>query len=800
MNDGGEDVKKSIPEETLKAFQNDEIRARVFYEKYAMRSINGEVLEKTPEEMWHRIANEIASTEKNPGEWSSRFYSIMEGFKFVPGGRIMFGTGQKVRRVTLLNCYVIPIKEDSIEAIFDWCKQAARTYSYGGGVGGDISVLRPKGAIVHNSALVSTGAVSFMEIMSETTHTIGQQGRRGALMITLDVSHPDIFDFIKVKRDLQSVRYANISVKVSDEFMHAVENDSDFELHFESKEAGNIRKTIKARDLWNELIKSARDWAEPGIIFWDTMKRNSPTEYNGMEIITTNPCSEQPLQAYGACDLGSINLSAFVKNEFTDNASIDWELLKEVVRDAVRFLDDVLEYNMDKHPLKEQADAARNSRRIGLGVTGFADMLCKLKIKYDSNEAIEFTDKLFEFIKNEAYLQSIELAKEKGSFLAFDVDKHLSMPFVKTLNEEIRNGIKKYGLRNSAILTLPPVGSGSVIAGTSSGIEPIFAFSYTRRSESLSQKLFKVYHPLAMKYMEMNNIKDESQLPSFFVAAYSINPEFRVRMQATIQKHVDSAISSTVNLPREATTEEVGKIYMQAWKQGCKGITVYREGSREGILIKEEKPEENQKQENQKQIPKRWERPQLLSGSTVKISVQQGPLYVTANFDESNNIREVFADLGKAGSEEKSYCEAIGRLISKYLQIGGDINDVVKSLEGIRSSYVLWVGDGLRVYSVPDAIAKAIEKILEMRKIGMEAGNFGLQKPLLKTEEIKKSTQPESSQADSANSQASGVKSQTNADPENQPGLSECPICHNDTLVNENGCYICKVCGYTKCE
>jgi ribonucleoside-diphosphate reductase alpha chain len=524
---------EDIPNKTLEYFGGDEIRARVFYEKYALKDKEDKAVEFVPEDMWKRLASVVSSveaTEDKRKEWYDKFLWLMQDFRFVPGGRIMFGAGRDLR-VTLLNCYVIPIKEDSIESIFDWCKEAARTYSFGGGAGTDIGVLRPKGSNVNNAAVHSTGSVSFMEVMSETTHTIGQSGRRGALMITLSVEHPDIFDFIRVKRDLKSVRYANISVRVTDDFMRAVESDSEFTLHFENKVVQRMEKTIRARDLWNEIVKSARDWAEPGIMFWDTIKRGSPSEYNGMEVITTNPCSEQPLEPYGACDLGNINLSTFVTMPFTDKAALDWTMLERAVRYGVRFLDNVLDFNSARHPLKAQSEAGLRSRRIGVGVTGMADMLVKLKIKYDTDKALAFIDQLFSEIKNITYDESCEIAKEKGTFKAFDKDKHLSMPFVQGLNSSIKEKIANSGLRNVALLTVPPVGSGSVLAGTSSGIEPIFAFSYTRHSESLSKSTFKVYHPLVKEYMNLAGINEESSLPDFFLPAHKILPEFRVKMR-----------------------------------------------------------------------------------------------------------------------------------------------------------------------------------------------------------------------------------------------------------------------------
>ncbi len=778
----------SLPKETLDFFGGDEIRARVFYEKYALKDENGRVVENVPQQMWERVAREISSVETpaKRQEWLEKFKWLLGDFRFLPGGRIMFGAGQS-RRSTLLNCYVIPIREDSIEAIFDWCKEAARTYSYGGGVGVDISILRPKGSPVNNSAVHSTGSTSFMNIFSETTHTIGQSGRRGALMITISVDHPDIVSFINIKKDLRSVRYANISVRITDEFMRAVESDSDFTLRYNNKVIGEYDKKIKARELWRMLVTSARDWAEPGLIFWDQVKRYSPSEYNGMDVITTNPCSEQPLQPYGACDLGNINLSAFVVGAFTDRAAIDWQSLEKSVRYSVRFLDNVLDYNMDKHPLKAQTEAGRSSRRIGVGVTGLGDMFIKLKIRYDSDQALAFTDDLFNKIEHIAYDESIEIAREKGSFPLFDKDKHLSMPFIKTLAPETQQKIAAYGLRNVAILTVPPVGSGSVLAGTSSGIEPVFAFSYTRRSESLSQEFFKVYHPLALEYMKLADLKDDSQMPDFFIPSHKIKAEFRVKMQGVIQRHIDSAISSTVNLPKETTVEQVEQIYMQAWKAGCKGITVYREGSREGILITEEEAAAKQKatEEKKEASPQPleiepWKRTRLMIGQTVKIKMPQGAMYLTANTDENGSMREVFINLGKTGSEEKSYAEALGRLISKYLQVGGDVREVIDSLKGIKSNSSISWDQGMKIYSVPDSIAKGLEVIL-----GMSAPIYAT--PLTKESQTKVI----------ATGQQLPIKG---PESEAQKQLEGCISCGERAVVHENGCYVCKMCGYTKCD
>jgi len=589
--------KVPLPAETLEAFGGDEIRARVFYEKYAMKDESGIPTETTPQQMWRRIAHEMASVEKTDAKrkkWEERFYWLLSDFRFVAGGRIMFGAGQP-RKATLLNCYVIKPPEDTLTSIWDCSKEMALTYSRGGGCGTDLSGLRPKGSPVNNSAIESTGAVSFMELYSITTGIIGQNHRRGALMLTLDVTHPDIEDFIEIKHNnVDKVRYANISIKLTDEFMKAVEENRDFTLKYKSDKI-DFTRTVNAKQLWQKVIQSAHDSAEPNCLFWDTIVNDSPTEYNEMNVVSTNPCGEQPLEAYGACCLGSVNLNEFVKDEFTEGSHVNWIDLDSALRISVRFLDNVLDYNKNLHALPEQSEASMKTRRIGVGFTGLGDMLIKLGIKYDSNEAIEFIDNTFERIRNIVYDESCNLAVEKGKALGFNVTQHLKTGFVKRLPADLRMRIRKQGLRNLCILTVPPVGSGSILCGTTSGIEPIFALYYERRSESLSADQFLVVHPLVMKYLQYVGVSPEQaitlepkairkMLPATFVTAHEIESAFRVKMQGTIQKYVDSSISSTINLPEDISVKAVGEIYFEAWKAGLKGVTVYREGSREGIL------------------------------------------------------------------------------------------------------------------------------------------------------------------------------------------------------------------------
>jgi ribonucleoside-diphosphate reductase alpha chain len=800
----------AVAPETSDFFNGDSLRCRVFLDKYALKDKSGKIVEKTPLEMWQRVARELASVEKTPAlraEWTEKFYWLLSDFRYIPGGRILFGAGNP-RNVTLLNCYVIPVREDKLESIFDWMKEAARTYSYGGGVGTDIAILRPRGAPVNNAAQTSTGSVSFMDLFSLTTGTIGQSGRRGALMITMRDSHPDILDFVRVKRNLKSVRYANISVRVSDKLMEAVEKDGDFELHYENDKV-KMSKTVKAREVWKELIEGARDWAEPGVLFWDTIKRESTSEYAGMEVISTNPCGEIPLEGYGDCCLGNINLSKFVEDEFTPKAKVNWAALEKAARYGVRFLDNVLDYNAHKHPLPEQTEASIASRRIGLGFTGLGDMLIQMRLQYDTDEAIAFVDQLFEKIKNFAYDESVNLGIEKGTFKKYDKEKHLRSPFLKRLDPQVLKRVEKHGLRNVACLTVPPVGSGAALAGTTSGVEPIFDLSYVRRSESLAQEYFKVYHPLVERYMKQANLADEAQLPPFFVTAHKITAEKRVLMQATIQKHIDHSISSTVNLHREATAEDVGAVYLHAWKMGCKGITVYREGSREGILISDEESKRKSKEKEaaaEKEVPvpaPARHRPKVTEGRTERVETPRGPIYVTVNEDELG-LCEVFVKSLDAEAE------VTGRLASLLLRAGVDPREVIEQMWRVRTREMAFDrstdGTVVCVTTVAQGIALALGRYLY-------GDSFNPQKeyPRAATlpEPVKSTKQLRLKFGGAAAAEAAGsVNGHAESDlgaivskkelRAKQEFAGVCPDC-GETLFHEGGCAVCKSCSYSRC-
>lgn len=549
---------------------------------------------------------------------NSRIEKLIRDKKFMPAGRILAGRGldKLGRKITLSNCYVMPKVQDNIESIFDTAKWMARTYSYGGGVGINISDLRPAGAKVNNAALTTTGAVSFMDLYSMTTGLIGMRGRRGALMINLDVDHPDIEEFIGVKNDLSKVNFANISVNITDEFMEAVEKGEDFTLRFENKANDEIiTKKVDARALFRKISENNWNMAEPGVLFKDKINSyHLMSEDEDFEYAGVNPCAEEPLPAFGACNLSSINLSEYVLRPFTDNAELDIEGLKEAVRCGVVYLNEILDENIPLHPLKEQRETSENLRQIGLGIMGLADMFIKLDIRYGSQESLDLIEKLGHIIVNEALQESALLAKADGSFPYYKKEAVLSSEFIKSVaTDETIKMIEEHGLRNSQILTIAPTGSISTLIGASNGVEPIFQISYTRKTESINQgqeTYYRVITPIIKEYMEAKGIKHEEDLPDTIVTTSSLDYKDRVNVQAAWQKYIDASISSTVNLPEEASVDQVEDLYFYAWKKGLKGITIYRDGcARAGILItnkneKKSKPETPQEiiQDLQKQM------------------------------------------------------------------------------------------------------------------------------------------------------------------------------------------------------
>ena len=737
-------------------YKEDELGRSVLEMKYLAPG------EKHPWNLWKRQAKALASVEKTPelqDKWEAAFFQALKNFKFVPGGRIMHGAGREDITTTLNNCYVVGIKDDSIKSIYDCVIQEAMTYKYGGGCGHDLSVLRPGGDEIQGTGGNSCGPVGFMNLFSENTNTIAQHGRRGANMQTLRVDHPDIEKFIEIKTgDVDMVKYSNISVLLTDEFMDAVQKESDFDLQW----GGKVYTTVKAKDLWMKIIEHAHASAEPGLLFWDTMTKYHNAEYCS-PLVSTNPCAEQPLPDGGCCNLGALNLERFVD----ENGNFNFDDFKETTTIGARFLDNVIDYNLDRHALEEQKQNAMNDRRVGLGILGLGDMLVKMGIKYDSDEALETIAKVMEIHRNAAYETSAELAKEKGQFPNFDWDGYSESLFVQDLPKELQEKIKNHGVRNCTLTTVAPTGSGAIVARVTSGVEPIFATSYKRKvkkNDSLGKEFdtFTVYHPVVKEMFGT----DES-LPDYVVTAHNVDPYFRVKMQGVVQKYIDSSISSTVNLAEETTVDTVADIYMKAYKADLKGITVYREGSREGILITDEKSSENKSTDaslSEKKTART--RPQITEGRTRRMRTGDGTLYVTVNEDE-NGLCEVFTAIGKAGGTVAAQTEAISRLISLSLRSGVDPNSIINQLKGISGPNPTWE-DGQLILSTPDAIGRALETFVN----GESPANEN------------------KAQFEMADDSIGSKK----------PQGMYCKECDSNGIVDEGGCLVCKDCGWSKCE
>ena len=551
-------------------------------------------------DIWHKKYQVNGETFE---EWLDRVSGgnkdvreLIKDKKFIFGGRILASRGVTGRRVTYSNCYVITPPEDNIESIFSTAAKLARTYSYGGGCGIDISNLRPKGAIVHNAAKSTSGAVSFMDLYSQVTGLIGQAGRRGALMISISCKHPDIEEFINLKTKQGVCEKANISIRVSDDFMEAAIHDEDWITEFTSEETGTITKTFKARDLLKLLAKRNWEWAEPGMLYWDRI-----TGYNMLNnderfsYAGVNPCAEEPLPAGGSCLLGSINLSEFVLNPFTNEATIDYSSLVDAVKKAVRALNDVLDEGAALHPLEEQRNSVRNWRQIGLGTMGLADMLIKLGLIYGSVSALGMTQEVYKTIAQAAVGESLSLAIDKGMYPECNPKLLAESSFINSIGlpQSVIEDISKYGLHNSQLLTCAPTGSIATMLQVSTGVEPNFALHYTRKTQSLNgtDTFYEVSAKIVMDYLDSGHahvMKSIDDLPDYFVESKDIAPIDRIKMQGVLQKYTDASISSTINLPKEATVDDVYNIYIEGWKNGLKGVTVYRSGCyREGILTTE---------------------------------------------------------------------------------------------------------------------------------------------------------------------------------------------------------------------
>ena len=668
--------------------------------------------------------------------------------KFLFAGRILAGRGaiSEDMKVSLSNCYVVEPPEDSLESIYDCARRMARTYSYGGGCGVDISKLAPNGARIRNAAKTTTGAVSFMDLFAMSTALIGQRGRRGALMISIDGKHPDLEEFIDVKQDLNRVTKANTSIRIHDDFMEAAQKDEDYELSFTREATGEATtKTVNAKALLRHIAKNNWDMGEPGMLFWDRIEEwNLPGKSSGFSYAGVNPCAEEPLPAGGACLLGSLNLAEFVMD-----GAFDFAGFCDAVEICVGALNDVLDEGLPFHPLDEQRKSAADWRQIGLGLFGLADMHIKLGMKYGDAESLSLCDTIGSHMINRALQASAKLAAKDGAYPRYDAEAILSSPFLlANATEDTMALIRKHGLRNSQLLTIPPSGTISTMLGVSSGVEPIFANSYTRKTESVHGKdvFYKVYTPSIAALMKERCITDEANLPDYCVTAGTLDHKCRVDMQAVWQKHIDASISSTVNLPESATVEDVESIYLYAWRQGLKGITVFRDNCRRVGILTTSAPREDK-------LTAR-ERPAVTTGMTEKVRIGCGNLYCTVNRDEQG-LCEVFTTVGRGGGCP-SQSEATSRLISIALRAGIKPETLIEQLRGIRCPSTLRQ-KGLKTLSCPDAIGQVMERALSMGAL------------------------PTSQLAD-----------------KEPVGELRCPEC-GKPLEHEGGCTVCKSCGYSKC-
>ena len=694
------------------------IREQVFLDRYSLKDEKGKPVEKTPEAMWKRVAAGVAAVEKKADRkyWEKKFSEAMNDFKLVPGGRILSGAGTGYK-VTFYNCFVIPSPKDSRDGILDTLKQMVEIMARGGGVGINLSSLRPRGARVRKVNGFSSGPCNWAELFSVATKDIIQQGgtRRGALMLMLWDWHPDIEEFITVKRDLSRINGANLSVCVSDKFMEAVKKDADWDLVFpdiadreyDTKWDGyldnwlkigkkvKVHKTVKARKIWDLISEAAWASAEPGLVFMERYNKwNNNWYFNNINCV--NPCGEEGLPAWGVCNLTSINLSALVRD-----GKIDYQELAEIAQVGVRFQDDIIDADSYVFPQIEETQK-NGERRIGLGTMGLGDALIKMKIRYGSPLSIRVIDKIYSTIRNAAYEASTEIAKEKGAFPKFEAKKYLKGYFIKQLPEAIKAKIKKWGIRNSVLLQQAPTGSTSLLAGVTSGIEPVYEFSFIRRDRLGEHRLF---HPLFDQWKKEH---PNDPIPDYFVSANDLIPDDHVKVQAAIQKYVDASISKTVNAPNSHTVEDVRKLYRMAYELGCKGITYMRDGSRPGVLerVTDKKaetsvtaPDSNSIIGNGKHTPEITPRPMVVKGATYQIDTPVGAAFVTINTDMANEPLEIFINVGKAGSDVTAMAEAVGRLASLTLRIQSSVpaseraKQIFNQLIGIGGSKSLGFGE-----------------------------------------------------------------------------------------------------------
>ena len=747
------------------------ISQQIWDMKYRLKDQNGTFLEQTVQDTWRRIAKALSEVETEPKKWETIFYNALTDFKFLPAGRITAGSGTK-RNVTLFNCFVMGVIPDSMSGIFDMLKEAALTMQQGGGIGYDFSTIRPKGSLVKGIAADASGPVSFMDVWDSMCRTIMSAGsRRGAMMATMRCDHPDIEEFIAAKSDSQKLRMFNLSVLVTDAFMDAVKKGEDWKLIYNNK----VYSVIKAADLWDQIMRATYNFAEPGVIFIDRINETNNLSY--CETITaTNPCGEQPLPPYGACLLGSINLAKLVEHPFDKNAYLDVSQLEDLVSTAVRMMDNVIE--VSQFPLEAQKLEAKNKRRIGLGVTGLADALLMVGLRYGSDEAVKKTEKWMKTIARSAYNASINLAEEKGAFPLFDPEKFIVSGNMIQMDEDVKKAVNKFGIRNALLTSIAPTGTISLYAGNvSSGIEPVFAYSYTRKV--LQNDGSHVEEEVVDYAVQLWRDKfGNAPLPDFFVSAQNLTPADHVKMQAAAQKWVDSSISKTINCPEDISFDDFKEVYIQAYDTGCKGCTTYRPNEVTGSVLSagsEEKLASDQEANGDIiYMSEPLDRPSTLDGNTYKLKWpdSEHAIYVTINDIIVNDMRRPFeVFINSKNMEHFAWTVGLTRMISAVFRRGGDVSFVVDELKAVFDPRGgAWVG-GKYIPSILAAIGGVLEE--HMMKIGFikdtDTSLFHKSSEVTKLENLKISQQ------------------------------KSCTSCGQFDLQMIEGCMTCRSCGYSKC-
>ncbi len=745
------------------------IAEQIWDMKYRFKDADGSPRDLTVEDTWRRIARDLSQVEQDPARWEDTFYAALEDFRYLPAGRITAGAGT-ARKVTLFNCFVMGTIPDSMGGIFDMLKEAALTMQQGGGIGYDFSTIRPKGADVLGVSADASGPLSFMDVWDAMCRTIMSAGsRRGAMMATMRCDHPDIVDFITAKSDAARLRMFNVSVLVTDAFMEAVKADGSWELVFD----GKVYHTMQARDLWNQIMQATYDYAEPGVIFIDRINAANNLSYCET-IAATNPCGEQPLPPYGACLLGSINLARLVSDPFTDAAKLDQDQLTDLVATAIRMMDNVVDAS--KFPLPEQEREAQAKRRIGLGVTGLADALLMVGLRYGSDEAAAQTEAWLKAIARASYLASVDLAKEKGAFPLFDADAYLASGTMQMMDDDVRDAIREHGIRNALLTSIAPTGTISLYAGNvSSGIEPVFAYAYTRKV--LQKDGSRTEEEVVDYAVQMwRDLKGDAELPDYFVNAQTLAPSDHVKMQAAAQKWVDSSISKTINCPEDISFDDFKDVYMQAWDSGCKGCTTYRPNDVTGSVLSVSETSEAAPQVDSGAeviyMAEPLDRPEQLEGNTYKVKWpdSEHAIYITINDLVIGGHRRPFeVFINSKNMEHFAWTVALTRMISAVFRRGGDVSFVVEELKAVFDPRGgAWM-QGKYIPSILAAIGGVIEQ--HMIATGFIAG------------------------------EGMGLKS----DPQAQvvgldaPKGQACTSCGQYDMRMVEGCMTCASCGYSKC-